>query len=117
MTDLGDRAILIIGQAIDHHCGSTRAVSLVADLLVVGSIEVAGTALDCPIDIVLGHALRFGFIDGEPQPRIGGQVPAASTRGNCDFANQLGKELTALLVLSALAVLDVRPLTVSCHIP
>ena len=70
MPDFGDRSILVVGHAIDHHSRPARSVALVTYLLVIGSIEISGTSLDRPVDIVLGHALRLGFIDGQPQSWI-----------------------------------------------
>jgi hypothetical protein len=61
--------------------------------------------------------LPFGFIDRQPQPWIGIQIAAAHLGGNRDLANKLGKKLAAFLVLGALAVLNIRPLTVSCLFP
>ena len=108
-------AILVVGQAINHDRRTAWPVTFVANLGIVGAIELAGTALDRTIDIVLRHALRLGLVDRQAQPRIGGYIAATHACRNRDLTDQLCKQLPALLILGALAVLDVRPFTVSCH--
>jgi hypothetical protein len=115
MADFRHRPIAIVGHAVDHHRGAARSVALVTNLLVVGAVKLPRATLDRPVDIVFGHALGLGLVDGQPQARVGGNIATANASGNCDLANQFREQLAALLVLGALAVLDIRPLAVSCH--
>ena len=83
--------------------------------LEVRTVDLAGAPFDCPLDIVLGHALTARLVDREPESRIGIRVATASSRGNRDFPDQFGEQLATLLVLRAFAMLDVRPLAVTRH--
>jgi hypothetical protein len=59
--------------------------------------------------------LRLRLIDRKSQSWIRCYIATADTCRDCDLPDQLGEKLAALLVLSTLAVLDIRPFTVSCH--
>ena len=115
MTDLRDRTVTVVGQAVDHDGRAAGSVTFVAHLHVLDAVQFARAALDGTLDVVLGHALRLGLVDSQPQTRIRGQITAAGTRRDRDLLDQLREELAALLVLGALAMLDVRPFAVSCH--
>ena len=47
--------------------------------------------------------------------RTGGGDPSANPRRDGDFTDDAGPDLAALLVLAALAVLNIRPFAVSGH--
>src|SRR5690606_23358964 len=66
-------------------------------------------ALDGALDVVLGHACSPRLIDGQAQTRVHGGIRATLASRGGDLTRALGEDLAALLVLSALAVLDVRP--------
>ena len=68
---VGDRADLVVGHAVDDDRGAVDAVALVADLFVVHAVEIAGAAIDGPLDVVGGHVLFLALVDCQPQPRIG----------------------------------------------
>src|SRR5690606_2265460 len=51
MANLGDGAVAVVGQAVDHDRDAARAVALVTDLLVARAFELAGAALDRALDI------------------------------------------------------------------
>src|SRR5690606_25059697 len=104
------------GGAIHHDGDPGRTVALVARCLEMGTLHLARAALDRPVDVVLGHALRLGTIDGRPQTRVGGRVAAAGTGCRRDLAYQLGENLAALGVLSSLPEAYVGPLAVARHV-
>src|SRR5699024_10123918 len=112
---LGCGAVLVVGHAIDHDGDTVRAIALVADFLVVPGVAVAGTALDGTLDVVLRHVGRQRLVHCQPQPRIGIRIAAAHACRDGQLTNQPGEYLAAFLVLRLLAVLDIRPLAVSCH--
>jgi hypothetical protein len=62
-----------------------------------------------------GMLAAFAFSTGEAQARVHAEVAAALARGDDDLTDQPGPDLSALLVLAALAVLDVGPLGMSGH--
>ena len=115
MTHFGDRAVSIVGQAIHHHRGTTGTVALVANFLVIRTVSFACTAFYRTLDVIFRHALRLRLIDGQPQSRIRIDIAAAHFRRDGNLTNQLGKKFAALFILGTLAVLDIRPFTVSCH--
>ena len=112
---LGHGARAVVGEQSTITAAPFEAVALVADLLVVHAVEAARAALDRALDVVLGHVVLVRLVDGEPQPRIHVRIAAAHARGDGDFLDEAGEDLAALGVLAALAVLDVRPLAVACH--
>jgi hypothetical protein len=122
-TELGERVphfghcpVPVVRQAIDYHGRSAWAVAFVANLDVVDTIEFSRTTLDGTLNVVFWHALALGFIDSQAQTRIRVHIAAAHAGRNRNFANQLCKKLAAFFILSALAVLNIRPFTVSSHI-
>ncbi len=112
---LGHGAHPVVGHRVDDDRRAADAVALVADLLVGDAFEVAGRLVDVLLDRVGRHVRALGLLDREAQPRIHRQVAAAVARGDHDLADQPGPDLAALLVLAALAVLDVRPLGMTGH--
>ena len=116
MPHVRDRPVAVVRQAIDHDRDAAGPVSLVEDFLVVVALESARTALDRARDIVLGHALPLGLVDRQSQARIRVGIAAARARRYRDLTNQFRKQLAAFLILSALAVLDIGPFTMTCHV-
>src|SRR5258708_39496527 len=115
MTDLGDGARTVVGQAVDDHRCAVDAVALVAHLFVIHAFLCAGAALRRALDRVLGHVVVHRLVDGEPKPWIGPDVAAGELRGDRDLADQATEDLAALGVGRRLAVLDVCPLAVPGH--
>src|SRR5262245_19651828 len=115
MAHIGDRACLVVGQAIYDDCGAGDAVAFIADLLVVRAFQAADAALDGALDVILGHIVRIRLVHSEPQPWIAGRVPATQPGRNGDFLDQAREDLPALSVLAVLAMLDVCPFTVAGH--
>ena len=116
MTNLGHRAISVVRQAIHHDGSAARPIAFVANFLVIRTVGLASAAFYRPFDIIFGHALRFGFIDCQTEPGIRIKIAAAHLGGDRDLAYQLRKEFAALFILRTLAMLDIRPFTVSCHV-
>jgi hypothetical protein len=65
--------------------------------------------------VSFGHTGGLGLVDGEPEPRVHAGIGVAGPSRAGDLANQPGEDLAALLVLGVLAMLDVRPLAMTCH--
>ena len=103
LADLAGGAVAVVGQHFAEHGHAAGAVAFVGDLLEGAAFELAGAALDGPLDVVLGHADGLGVVDGvaEPQVRVG--VAAAVLGGDDDRLGQLAPQLAALGVDQALS--------------
>ena len=115
MADFGHGAGPVVGHAVDHDGDTARTVALVANFLELVGARFATATLDGAFDGVLGHVGGQRLVQCQTQAWIGARIATAGTRGDRDFTNQLGKNLTALLVLGVLAVLNVRPFAVAGH--
>ena len=75
--DLAGGAVAVVGEhfAEDGHAAGT--VALVSDLVEAAAFELAGAALDGPLDVLLGHADGLGVIDGVAEAEVGVGVAAA----------------------------------------
>ena len=73
-----------------------------------------GTLADGGFDLVLGQIYGLGRGNGGAQTGIPRRI-ATVLRGDDDFLGGLGEYLAALGVLTALAMLDVGPLGMTCH--
>src|SRR5204862_2838365 len=111
----GHSAHAVVGHEIDDDGRVADAVALVADFLVVHAFEVAGGLVDVLLDRVGRHVGRLRLVDGQAQARIHVGVAPALARRHHDFTNDAGPDLAALLVLAALAMLDVGPLGMTGH--
>ena len=89
-------------------------IALVADRLVGLGVGARGL-LDGTLDVVLGHVLGAGGLDGEAQARVHLGVGQAVPDRDRDLARQLGEQLGAGRVLAALAVHDVLELRMAGH--
>ena len=107
--DVGGGAVAVVGQRLNDDSDTTRAITLVAHVVIVLGIA-ADRLLDGTLDIVLGHALGPRILDGETQTGVGVGVRQAGLGGNRYFARQLREGLGAHRVLLALAVHDVLEL-------
>src|SRR5690606_19715641 len=116
VTDVRDRAVSVVGEAIDHDGDAARAIAFVARLLVALAFELARPALDRALHVVLGHALRLRLLDRETKPRIRRGITASGAGRDRDLADELREDLAALCVLRAFSESDVRPLAVTRHV-
>src|SRR3546814_3251070 len=103
---VGHGAHLVVGQAVDDHRHAARRVALVADLLVLDALQLAGGFLQRALDGVLGHVDRQALVDRRAQARAVGRLGAALAGRDGDFADDLGEDLAALGVGGVLASFD-----------
>ena len=115
VADVGDRADAVVGRAVDDERSAADAVAFVADFFVGDAFELAGALENGVGDGVLGHVAAAGLDQGEAETGVGLRIAAAHAGGHDDFTNQLRPEVGALGVLTALAMLDVGPLGMTCH--
>src|SRR5690625_1937428 len=113
--DFRRRAITVIRQGLDHHRDTAGPVAFVADLFVVDVAALTGGPLDGSLNVVLRHVGRTRCLNGRAQTRICIGIGSACTSRDDDLAPELGKLLSALLILRALPVHDVLELAVTCH--
>src|SRR4029450_7185716 len=100
----------------DHHRHPAGPVGLVGRQLQALAAELAGAALDRPVDGVVGDRVVLGLLDGVGQGRVAlGAAPAPAGR-DLDRPDQLGEQLAPPGVLGALLVLDGRPLGMPAHV-
>ena len=112
---LADRAVLVVGQDLDHDRDAAGAVGLVGDLFVVDAGQLAGAALDRALDVVGRHVDRLGVGDDGAQARIAVGIAAAVARRDRQFLDDAREDLAALGVGRALLVLDRVPFRVAGH--
>jgi hypothetical protein len=91
MPYISDSAITIVRQRVDDDCRAARAVALVANFLVMASIQFTSPTPDGAINIVSRHALRLRFVDGEAQPWIRCNLAATDSGSNRDFLDEFGE--------------------------
>src|SRR3546814_68002 len=80
--------------------------SLVADLLVLDALQLAGGLLQRALDGVLGHVDRQALVDRRAQARVVGRLGAALAGRDGDFADDLGEDLAVPGVGGVLASFD-----------
>ena len=78
-------------------------------------MELAGAALNGPLDVVGGHVGRLGGRYGRAQTRVAVGVAAALAGRHRDLSDDLGEDLAALGVGPSLFVFDGAPLAVAGH--
>ncbi|MCY1248570.1 hypothetical protein D9M72_620150 [compost metagenome] len=115
MAYFSDGAHAVVGHAVDHHGSAVGAIAFVADFLVVGAVGPARAARNGALDVVFGHIGGGGFVPGQAQARVGVRVGSARARSDGDYTNDFCPELAAFGILATLAVLDIRPLTMTGH--
>ncbi len=109
MADFAYGAVLVVGEDVDDDGDATGAVAFVGDLFVADAFELAGSALDGALDVLVRHVLGFGGGDGSAKAGIAVGVSSAELGGDGDFLDQAGEDLAALGVEGALLVLNCRP--------
>ena len=67
------------------------------------------------LTVSVGMLAALAFSTASRRRGLMAQVAAAQARRDHDFTDDAGPDLAALFVLAALAVLDIRPFTVSGH--
>src|SRR4029079_19019817 len=112
---LADGAVLVVGERLAHDRDAAGAVGLVGDFVVGDARQLAGAALDRPLDVVGRHVDRLGLGDDRAQPGIVCRVAAAVSRGDRQFLDDAREHLAALGIGRALLVLDGVPLGMAGH--
>ncbi len=115
VAQFGDGAVAVVGHAADQHRDTAGAIPLVGHFLDLAALERACAPLDGTLEGIARHVLGAGPVEREAQPRIGGDLVAAEAGGHGQLADEPRECLRTLLVLGALAVLDVRPFAVASH--
>ena len=115
MAYFGHCTHLVVGQAINHDRGATKAIAFIADFNVINAFQLASAFLDRGIDLVLWHVDALGLVDRNPQARVEVDVAAAHLGGHGNFLGNFREGGTALLVLAAFAMLNIGPFTMSGH--
>ena len=95
---------------------ATRAVALVENFFqaFLAFTAFAGTSLDGPDDIVLGHVAVFGFLDGQAEAEIHLRVCSTTvTDRQSDVAAQFGENGPALGIRRPFLVLNGGPFGVA----
>src|SRR3546814_7953873 len=95
---VGHGAHLVVGQAVDDHRHAARRVALVADLLVLDALQLAGGLLQRALDGVLGHVDRQALVDRRAQARVVGRLGAALA--GRDRSEEHTSELQSLMRIS-----------------
>ena len=116
-TDIGSGAVLVVGQAVNVHGDTSGAIALIGDLGVVGCIRTRTKGLlDSSVNLVLGHGVHAGLLDGRSKGEVVFGVGVATrTSGNSDDARELREKRRALCILRKLTMLGGGPLGVSGH--
>ena len=90
---LGTGAVAVVGERLDVDGDAVRGVALVGDALVRDAFELAGTALDGPLDVVLGHRRVARLLHHRAQRRVRLGVTAAVARRDLDLAGEPREQL------------------------
>ena len=115
MAHLSHSAHAVVRHAVDDDGRATDAVAFVAHFLVLNTFQAAGGLGDAVFDVFSRHIGRLGLVNGQAKTRVGAQITASHAGGNHDFAHDAGPDTLAFFILPALAVLNIRPFTVSGH--
>src|SRR5262249_31868943 len=113
---LAGGAVAVIGQALDQPRAAVGSVALVGDGLVVGATGLLACAtLAGPLDVVVGHRVLLGLLDGVVQRGVTAGVAATDARGHLDVLDQSSEVLAAAGVDNGLLVLGGSPLGMAAH--
>ena len=115
MPHLGDGPVPVVGHDLNQHSDAARGIALVGQLLHIVRFTSAGASGNGVVDGVALHVGTEGFIDRRAKTRVVFYEGPTRSRSHNKFTNQFCKQLTALRVLSRLAVLDICPFTVASH--
>lgn len=96
-----------------HAAGGVAFINYLVEVLRFATF--ARSALDGPLDVIIGHALRTRSLNRAAQPRIAVGIAATALGRDANFLRQLAEYLPALRVDCAFETLNLGPLTVSGH--
>ena len=99
VADLGAGAVAVVGERLDDDGHAAGRVALVVDRLVADPLELAGAALDRPLDGVDGDRGVPGLLVHGPQGGVGGRGRRRPRGppprpGGCSLANTLARALS-----------------------
>ena len=107
--NLGYRSVPIVGYDLDKYADAMGRIPFVDYFLEYAAFQLAGSALDSPINVIFGHIGCLSLVDGQPQPDVGREIPSAFSRRYGDLLSQTGEDLAALRVCGCLLVFDCGP--------
>src|SRR5690606_26680522 len=97
--DLNGRAVLVIGEALDHEPHPVRPVALVHDGRVLDRIAIQPRpALDRAVDVVAGDGVLLRLVYRVRKGRIPGEVGPADAGRYLDVLDVLGERLGTLRI-------------------
>src|SRR5262249_6381212 len=114
-SDVACGSIAIVGGALDHDRHAARPVSFICELFDVVGAGAAGTFFNGALNIVVGHALRFGSVDRLAQAKVGVDVAASQLGRHDDLARHLGVDHALLGINHSLLPLDIGPFRMTGH--
>ena len=116
VADVGDGALGVVGEDTDHERDSVGSVAFIQSGLVGDAVEFAGALFDGAFDVVFGHLRVFGLVYEGAESGVHVGVATAVTGRHGDHARELAERARALGVLAGLAMYDVGPFGMSCHV-
>src|SRR5580704_8577760 len=81
---------------LDQHTDATWSVSFKNSLFVLLAFELARTAQDRPLDILVRHVFVLRRKNGRSKPRIRIRIASANARSNGDFSDDTRENAAAL---------------------
>ena len=116
VADLRGGAVAVVGEGLHDNGHAAGAVALVDHVLEVVGVTGAQSLVDGALDVVIGHVGGLGLGDDGGQAGVVVGVAAAALLHRHDhLAGDLGEDLGALGVGSALGLLDIMPFGMSGH--
>ena len=100
---------------LDQDRDATRGIAFVGHFIERHPFQLAGTLLDRPIDLVVGHVVGSCLLHRGTQPRIPGRIAATEPSRDGHFPQQPGEYLAALGVERRLLALDGAPFAMTGH--
>jgi hypothetical protein len=115
VTDFRDRALLVIGHALDKHRDPAGAVTFIGDFFVGHTGKLAGTTLNGTFDVLARHVCGLRRRDRRAKPGVRFLVTTAVPRRDLNFLDEGGKNLSPLRVERAFLSPNGCPLGMSGH--
>jgi putative toxin-antitoxin system antitoxin component (TIGR02293 family) len=115
MSDLADGAVLIIRCRFDDDRNAGGTIDLIASFDERLCALAARAASNGALDIIGGHGVLPGLLDGKTQARIAIRVAAAGARRDLDLPNKAREQPATVPIRDGLFPLNLRPFGVSAH--
>src|SRR5687768_6214019 len=107
MRHIRDGTHPVVRHAINQYGCASDTVAFITYFFIVHALQIATAALDCTLDVVLGHVLLVSLVDSQTQPWVAVGITAAKPRRNGNFFDEPGKNLAAPCVLRRFLVLAI----------